>query len=180
MDHKPKDALAALKSTEIAGLPDDVNHGRVLLEARSLAALKQWDQALDMIAVDEAPDTRKLRADIYWESGNWAVAGQMSELLLGDRWNDTVPLTPEERQNLMRAAIAYSLADDEASLDRLRTRFGPKMKSSPDASAFGVVTQNIDLQGVAFRDMAGKIASVDTLEGFMQDFKKRFDTAKLN
>ena len=180
MDHKPKDALASLKSTEIAGLPDDINHGRVLLEARALAALKQWDQALDMIAVDEAPDTRKLRADIYWESGNWAVAAQMSELLLGDRWNDTVPLTPEERQNLMRAAIAYSLADDETSLDRLRTRFAPKMKSSPDASAFAVVTQNIDLQGVAFRDMAGKIASIDTLEGFMLDFKKRLDTAKVN
>jgi hypothetical protein len=180
MDHKPKDALASLKSTEIAGLPDDINHGRVLLEARALAALKQWDQALDMIAVDEAPDTRKLRTDIYWESGNWAVAAQMSELLLGDRWNDTVPLTPEERQNLMRAAIAYSLADDETSLDRLRTRFAPKMKSSPDASAFAVVTQNIDLQGVAFRDMAGKIASIDTLEGFMLDFKKRLDTAKVN
>ena len=48
MDHKPKDALASLKATEIAGLPDDVNHARVLLEARALAALKQWDQALDL------------------------------------------------------------------------------------------------------------------------------------
>jgi hypothetical protein len=180
MDHKPKDALASLKATEIAGLPDDVNHARVLLEARALAALKQWDQALDLIAVDEAPDTRKLRADIYWESGNWAVAAQMCESLLGDRWNDAAPLNPEDRQNLMRAAIAYSLAGDETSLDRLRTHFEPKMKSSPDASAFAVVTQNIDLQGVAFRDMAGKIASVDTLEGFMQDFKKRFGTVKTN
>jgi hypothetical protein len=180
MDHKPKDALASLRSSDIAGLPDDINHGRVLLEARALAALKQWDQALDMIATDEAPDTRKLRADIYWESGNWAVAAQMAESLVGDRWNDAVPLNADERQNLMRAAIAYSLADDETSLDRLRTRFEPKMKSSPDASAFAVVTQNIDLQGVAFRDLAGKIASVDTLEGFMQDFRKRFETAKMN
>jgi hypothetical protein len=52
------------------------------------------------------------------------------------------------------------------------------MKSSPDSNAFAVVTQNIDLQGVAFRDLAGKIASIDTLESFMQDFKKRFDAAK--
>ncbi|HUO94219.1 MAG TPA: hypothetical protein VMU22_14940, partial [Rhizomicrobium sp.] len=180
MDHKPKDALATLRSTEIAGLPDEINHGRIILEARALAALKQWDQALDLIAVDESPDTRKLRADIYWESGNWAVAAQMSEQLVGDRWNDAVPLNPEERQNLMRAAIAYSLADDEASLDRLRTHFMPKMKQTPDASAFAVVTQNIELQGTAFRDLAGKIASVDTLEGFMQDFKKRFPVAKAN
>jgi hypothetical protein len=54
------------------------------------------------------------------------------------------------------------------------------MKTSQDASAFAVVTQNIDLQGVAFRDMAGQIASVDTLETFMQDFKKRYDKPVLN
>ena len=53
--------LEALRSTRIAGLPDDINHQRTLLEARALAALKQWDQALDMIAVDEQPDTRQLR-----------------------------------------------------------------------------------------------------------------------
>jgi hypothetical protein len=178
MDHKPKDALDALRSTEIAGLPDDVNHGRVLLEARALAALKQWDQALDLIAVDDAADTRRLRADLYWESGNWAIAAQKSEELVGTRWSDAVPLTAPERQDVMRAAIAYSLAGDEPSLDRLRAHFTAKMKASPDASAFSVVTQNIDLQGVAFRDFAGKIAAIDTLESFMQDFRKRYDTAK--
>jgi HrpA-like RNA helicase len=178
MDHKPKDALASLRATEMAGLPDDVNHARMLLEARSLAALKQWDQSLDLVAVDESPDTRQLRADIYWESGNWPAAGQKAEELVGDRWRDTTPLTADERRELMRAAIAYSLASDEPSLDRLRAHFGAKMNTSPDASAFTVVTQNIDLQGVAFRDLAGKIASVDTLETFMQDFKKRFDGAR--
>jgi hypothetical protein len=180
MDHKPKDALATLKSTEIAGLPDDVNHGRILLEARALAALKQWDQALDLIAVDQQADTRRLRADIYWESGNWATAGQKTEELIGDRWSDAAPLSADERQEIMRAAIAYSLAGDEPSLDRLRTHFSPKMSASRDASAFAVVTQNIDTQGIAFRDLAGRIASVDTLQGFMQDFRKRFDTAKVN
>ncbi len=89
LDHKPKEALASLRDTRIAGLPDDVNHQRMILEARALAALKQWDQALDTIAVDEAPDLQRLRADIYWESGNWAVAGQKAEELLGDRWNGT-------------------------------------------------------------------------------------------
>ncbi|HWU24830.1 MAG TPA: hypothetical protein VN154_00380, partial [Rhizomicrobium sp.] len=178
MDHKPKDALATLRATDMAGLPDDIIHARMLLSARSLGALKQWDQALDLIAVDEAPDTRRLRADIYWESGNWAAAGQKAEELVADRWKDTTPLGAEERQELMRAAIAYSLASDEPSLDRLRAHFGAKMNASLDASAFAVVTQNIDLQGVAFRDLAGKIASVDTLEAFMQDFRKRFDSAR--
>jgi hypothetical protein len=178
MDHKPKDALLVLHSTEIAGLPDDINHGRTLLKARTLAALKQWDQALDTIALDETPESRRLRADIYWESGNWAVAGQKAEEMVGDRWSDAVALTPAERQDLMRAGVAYSLAGDDVSLERLRKHFAAKMKASPDGSAFAVVTQAIDLHGVAFRDIAGKIASVDTLQTFMQDFRKRYDMAK--
>ena len=60
----------------------------MILEARAFAALKQWDNALDLIAVDEQPDTRRLRADIYWECGNWEVAGQKAEELLGTRWSD--------------------------------------------------------------------------------------------
>jgi hypothetical protein len=178
MDHKPKDALQALRSTRIAGLPDDINHQRTLLEARALAALKQWDQALDMIAVDEQTDTRQLRADIYWESGNWAVAGQKAEELVGDRWSGATALTNDERREIMRAAIAYSLANDQTDLERLRGHFGAKMKASADASAFAVVTQDIDSQGTAFRDQAAQIASVDTLETFMQDFRKRYDGAK--
>jgi hypothetical protein len=177
MDHKPKQALAALRETRIAGLPDDVNHQRMLLETRALAGLKQWDQALDMISVDEQPDSRRLRADIYWESGNWAVAGQKVEELLAARWQDAPALNDAERRDVMRAAIAYSLADDQTSLNRLRDHFAAKMKVSADAPAFAVVTQAIVMQGVAFRDMAGKIASVDTLEAFMQDFKKRYASA---
>jgi len=75
----------------------------------------------------------------------------------------------------MRAAVAYSLANDETSLDRLRDHFGPKMKASPDASAFAVIAQRIDEHGVAFRDQAAHIASIDTLQAFMKDFKKRYD-----
>jgi tetratricopeptide (TPR) repeat protein len=177
LDHKPKDALETLRATQMSGLPDDLTHQRTLLQARALAALKQWDQALDMIATDEQPDSRRLRADIYWESANWAVAGQKSEELVAARFTGTTPLTAAERQDVMRASIAYSLAGDQPSLDRLREHFAAKMKTSPDASAFAVVTASIDTQGTAFRDLAGKIAAIDTLETFMQDFKKRYELA---
>jgi len=180
LDHKPKDALASIRNTRVAGLPDDVNHERMILEARALAALKQWDMALDTIAIDEAPDSQRLRADIYWESGNWPVAGQKAEELLADSWNDKSQLSDDDRHEVMRAAIAYSLANDEPSLDRLRDHFMAKMKTSKDAAAFTVVTQNISAQGAAFRDQAGQVASIDTLEAFMKDFKKRYDSAAVN
>lgn len=179
LDHKPKEALAALRTTRTGGLPDEINHQRVLLEARALAGLKQWDQALELVALDDSSDARKLQADIYWESGNWEQAGEKAEALL-----PPVPPNPAgpaklsnaERQTLMRAAISYSLAGNQPALDRLRAGYGARVQGGPDASAFTLVTQKVDTQGVAFRDLAAQIASIDTLETFMNDFRKRYST----
>jgi hypothetical protein len=173
MDHKPQDAIAVLHKSQITGLPDETIHERLLLEARGFAALKQWDNALDLIAADNSGDTRRLRADIYWESGNWDVAGHKIEELLAARNSDPAPLTGGERSEVLRMAVAYSLANDESSLDRLRQNFTPKMNGTPDASAFQVLSQSIAMHGLAFRDAAAQFASVDTLQAFMKDFSKK-------
>jgi len=173
---KPADAVSTLRNSEITGLPEDVMHARLILEARAFAALKQYDNALDLIAVDQSPETVRLRADIYWESGNWAVAGQKLEEMLTARGD--APLGDAERMQALRAAVAYSLANDEKSLERLASSFGPKLKGTPDANLFASLTQPIDMHGLAFRDAAAKIASVDTLKTFMQDFQKKFASPK--
>lgn len=173
MDHKPQAAVDALHHSQVSGLPDQDGHARMILEARAFAGLKQWDNALDLIAVDDQADTRRLRADIYWEAGNWAMAGQKTEEILGGRWSDPLPLSDSERGQVLRLAVSYSLANDEASLDRLRQHFAPKMQNTPDGSTFTVLSQEIDMHGLAFRDAAAKIASVDTLQAFMKDFGKR-------
>jgi hypothetical protein len=178
MDHKPDKAVATIRDSQISGLPDQEMHERMLLEARAFAALKQWDNALDLVAVDQAEDTKRLRADIYWESGNWALAGQKSEDLLGNRWSDVGPLSDAERSQLLRAAVAYSLANDETSLARVRDHFAAKMKGTPDANLFQVLSADIDQHGLAFRDAAARIASLDTLEAFMKDFTRRKADAK--
>jgi hypothetical protein len=173
LNHQPKDALEALRTTRITGVPDDVNHQRMLLESRALAALKQWDQALDVIAVDEAPDTKALRADIYWESGNWDLAGQTAEALLPPSNSAAlVPLSNDDRQLLLRAAVAYSLASDQPALDRLRARPDAKNLSPDDAGVFGLMTEKADTQSPTVRGTIAAIASVDTLEAFMKDFRK--------
>ena len=138
-----------------------------------MPGLKQFDAAIGLLADDTSLEAKRLRADIYWESGNWAVAGARSEEMVGERGSAGGPLSAEERAQVMRAAVAYSLAGDDAALQRLRTRFDAKMKDSPDATAFSVVTERIDQQGVAFQDLAKSIAAVDTLQAFMADFKKQ-------
>jgi hypothetical protein len=169
MDHKPAAVLDTLRTTQISTLPDDVSHQRLLMEARALAEEKRYDQALDLIAVDQQPDTVRLRAEVYWKSSNWPLAGKAAEDSLAERTKDDKPLSDSDREEVMRAAVAYSLANDQTSLDRLRTNFMPKMRGAPSAAAFAVVTERIDLQGVAFRDTAAKVASIDTLKAFMTE-----------
>jgi len=52
------------------------------------------------------------------------------------------------------------------------------MKSTSDANLFAVLSADIDQHGLAFRDAAARIASLDTLEAFMKDFTKRKADAK--
>jgi hypothetical protein len=155
-----------------------VNEGRRLLEARALAGLKQYEAAIDLIADDESPAAGRLRADIAWDSGDWRIAGAKAEEVLGNRYDASGALLPEERALIMRAAVAYSLGGNEAALDKLREHYAQKMNASPDGKAFGIVSESIDRQGVAFRDLAKQIASVDSLQAFMTDFKKQGAAAK--
>jgi hypothetical protein len=172
MDHKPDVAVKAIRDSQVTGLPDDEMHARLLLEARAFAELKQWDNAIDLLAVDQSDDVRRLRADIYWQSGNWSVAGQKAEELVAPHATDSLPLSDADRAQVMRAAVAYSLANDEASLDRLRANFSARMKTTPDANLFAVLASPIDAHGLAFRDAAAQIAAVDTLQSFMKDFAR--------
>ncbi len=173
LDNKPKEALKTINDTRLTRLPDDINHRRRLLEARALAGLKQFDAAVALLADDTSAEATRLRGDIYWDSGNWSVAAAKHEEMLGERATTGGPLSAEERARVMRAAVAYSLAGDDAALQRLRGRFGTKMDDSPDAKGFAVVTARIEQQGVTFQELAKSIASVDTLQAFMADLKKQ-------
>jgi hypothetical protein len=118
-------------------------------------------------------DAKRLRADMAWDSGNWTGAGAKAEEAVGDRWNASGALNEEERAQIMRAAVAYSLGNDQSALNRLREHYAAKMQASPDAKAFGIVTAPIDRQGGEFRDLVKQVAAVDTLQAFMADFKKQ-------
>ncbi len=113
--------------------------------------MKQFEAAIDLIADDDTPQAKRLRADMAWDSGNWTGAGAKAEDVVGDRWNTSGPLNDEERAQIMRAAVAYSLGNEQTALDRLREHYAAKMQ----------------------RDRVKQIATVDTLQAFMADFKKQ-------
>ncbi|MFT3811622.1 MAG: hypothetical protein QM698_17045 [Micropepsaceae bacterium] len=168
MDRKPEKALATLRASSQTRLPEDLAAQRRLLTARALSDLKQYDAALDAFEQDDTPEAMRLRADVYWAASRWPEAAAAIEPLIEGRHKDTTPLDGQNRYDILRAAIAYTMADDPAGLKRLRDRFVTLMADTPEAAAFEVVTRAADPGAVAFRDMAKAIAGVDTLDAFLQ------------
>lgn len=178
MDHKPEDALRAIRTTRQVQLPDSIQRQRRLLEARALAEVKQYDAALEVLLYDEGKDAERIRADVYWKAQNWPAAAEHIESLLGDRWRDARPLEDEERFEVMRAAISYLFANDDFGLSSLKDRYGVAMKASGDGPAFTLVTEKPDTTSADFGELARKIASVDTLDAFMASFERDFGDSK--
>ncbi|MFD1703783.1 hypothetical protein ACFSCV_12300 [Methylopila henanensis] len=173
MNGRPADAVRLLQKTRQADLPASLVRSRLLLEARALAQTGRPELALEMAEGLEGRDGARLKADILWSAHRWREAGEALEASLGAAWRAAEPLDAASRADVMRVAIALSLADDALGLDRIRQKFAPKMADSRDAQAFEIVTAPIEARGEAFREIARSIAATSLLEGFLKEYRSR-------
>lgn len=176
LDNKPGLALETIRRTRQTRLPADLSRRRLILEARALTELGEYEQALELIEATDTPDARLLRADIHWAAQDWSAAATSMERILANRWQQDRPLDRAEQSQVIRVTIAYALAGEQTALDRIRGRYDSKMQIGNYADAFDVITQSPEAQGVAFRQLAGTIASIDTLQDFMQSYRGDSDT----
>jgi len=175
MDHRYEDALNTIRRTRVAGLPQDLIDERYLLEARALSELGRSEAALDLISDDLSDAAARLRADVAWEARDWPSTGRRLERILADRYQDPSSLSPSEQNDVMRAAIAYSLSQDMVSARRLGDRYSALMAQTDQSAAFELLTDDNATPGnVRFSDLAGQIAGIDTLQAFMEPFRERF------
>ncbi|MEM7619004.1 MAG: hypothetical protein AAF228_00895 [Pseudomonadota bacterium] len=175
MDRKPTQALKTIRDTRQPDLPKDLKRRRDMLEARSLGEIGRFEGAIEVLNSIDGVDVIRLRADAYWTAQRWQQAGEELEKMLGKRWQSNEPLSDTERFDVLRAAISYSLAEDQFALDRLRRKFYNMMIKTVDAETFVLVTRSITNKGKDFKELAKEIASVDTLDAFMKEFQARYD-----
>lgn len=174
LNRKPDKAQAVLRATRTADLSNEIRIPRLLIEARALSDSGRHDFALEVIAGIEGRESLRLRSDIYWASRNWQKAAEHIELLYGDRWKSFEPLSDIERPDILRAAVAYAMAEDRLGVARLRDKYAAKMADGPDRKAFDLVTSGIGPNSTEFRGVARIVASGDTLTGFLRDLKSRY------
>lgn len=175
MNHKADVALRVIRRTRQAGLPEDLQKSRNLLEARALGELGRAAAAVEILNTMEGESVNRLKADAYWAAQEWKSVGEQIEMMLGSRWSESEPLSEADRFDVLRAAIGYSLASDQFALDRLRKKYYPKLVKTRDADSFLLVTKPIKSKGVDFRNLAKEIAAIDTLDAFMKEFKASYD-----
>ena len=173
MNGKPGKALEVLRKTRQADLPGSLMRTRLRLEARALADTGRVDLALEIAEGLEGPEASRLKADILWTARRWPEAGEALETALGTSWRAPGPLDAGQRGDVMRAAIALSLAEDGLGVDRLRQKFAAKMADSPQASAFEVVTAPVEARGDAFREIARTVAASASFDAFMKEYRAR-------
>ncbi len=142
MDGNAESALNAIERTRMAGLPQELVASRRILQARALAGLNRADQALVLISGDRSSEADRLRADIAWDARRWDEAGRRLEAVLGERWRDDTPLDDAESHDVLRAALAYALAEDRAGLERVEARYGAAMAESRHREAFALVSDS--------------------------------------
>jgi hypothetical protein len=174
MNRKPDRALAVLRATRSPDLSNSLRDQRLLLEARALSDLGRHDLAVEVTADVPGPSAIRLRSDIYWAARRWDDSAEQIELMYGDRYKDFTPLSDVERDDILRAAIGYALAEDSLGLGRFRDKYAAKMAETPDARAFEVVSAPLGTSGDEFGAIAHAAAAVDTLESFLRDLKAHY------
>jgi len=164
--HKPKEALATINDTRQTGFRT-ISTSSAAFSKRALAVWKQSTPAIDLIADDDMPQAKRLRADMAWDSGNWTSAGARRRT-----WSRPLEckraLNDEERAQVMRAAVAIRWAMTRQRSIHFAEHYAAKMNASP-------------MQGVRHRTIAPTVRArvprprqarfrrpVDTLQAFMR------------
>lgn len=174
LDHRPDKALFTLSTTRQAALPVAVERQRRTVEAKAMAEAGNPDGALEVLQPLDGAEIGRLKADILWSADRYADAGTAYERMLGTRWTDAMPLSDSEQLAVLKAGIAYTLAGDRMSVDRLRSKYTEKMAPSANGSAFDAVTGPIVASGSDFQSIVKSIADADTMKSFLADYRKRY------
>lgn len=174
MDRQPESALDTINNTRTTVLPPALNAERRLATARALMGLGRYDAALEVIESDKGRDAEDIRAEIAWKQHTWPLAGVMYERALGDRWKTPGTLSPADESKLLRSAVAFSLADDDASLGRLRQRFGGFVDGARNPDGLRVALAGADPGSLSSSDFSKVTADNEAFNGWVAKMKDRF------
>jgi len=172
-DRRPDLALKTLYKTRLANLVPTLERQRRILEARALIDAGRDELAIEILQGLTGRDADLLIVDAHWGGRRYREAGEMLERIYANGLPEG-PLSIVIRNRLVRAAVAYTLANDEIGLTRLRAKYSDRMSETPEWPVFEFVTSKTAYGTSEFRTLARQIADVDSLNSFLSAYKTQY------
>jgi hypothetical protein len=170
LDEQPQKALDILADTSTPEAGRELNAQRRRLEARALTDLNKVDEAVLLLGTDTTPETKQLRAEIYWRAQQWAnAAAALSELAPDPEGVSS--LSAQNARIVLDWATALTLAGDERTLVRVRQRYTVAMATTPFREAFSLITTPRERGVMDIASVRAQIEQAEQFKSFMIDYK---------
>ncbi|MGE3333787.1 MAG: tetratricopeptide repeat protein [Rhodospirillaceae bacterium] len=169
LDEQPQKALDVLNDTTTPEAGRELNAQRRRLEARALTDLNKVDEAVLLLGTDTTPETKQLRAEIYWRAQQWSnAAAALSELAPEP---EGTTLSDQNARIVLDWATALTLAGDERTLVRVRQRYTVPMSDTPYRDAFSLITTPRERGVMDVAAVRQQIEQAEQFKSFMVDYK---------
>ena len=178
LDRAPAQALEGLAASAIRSPPAALERRRRHLQVQALARLERGREALGLLAGDDSPDARRLRAEILWNLQDWPAAAVALGRLLPAPPGSDGSLAPAEGAAVANLAIAQTLAGNRKALNQLKARYGAAMAGTPQGESFGLLTSDFGHADVTA--IAEELAGVERIQTFLAGYKARVAEAALS
>lgn len=169
LNKQPAKAIETLNDTATPDATRELNAQRRRLEARALTDLNKVDEAVLLLGTDTTPETKQLRAEIYWRAQDWANAARALSEMVPDV--DSGSLSDANARLVLDWATALTLAGDERTLVRVRQRYTVPMGSTPYKDAFVLITTPRERGVMDVASVRQQIQQAEQFKSFMLDYK---------
>ena len=171
LNRQPDKALQVLQDTNSGQLTRELQASRRRLQARALTELGRPDEAIVLLGADMSPESKQLRAEIYWRSENWsAAANAIAEMVPSAE--RSMSLDDNQARLVLDWATALTLAGDDRTATRVRQRYLVAMEQTPFADAFVLITTPREQGLVDYRTVRQQIEQAENFQSFLVEYEE--------
>ena len=135
----------------------------------------------DSLKKDKTTDADLLRAELFWNGGDWHNASkELRKILRASGVKKNEPVNLEQAQKVLNYAIALALSNNERALARVRQDYGPALQVTEFKDAFRLVSAPTALGLINPKSVPSRVKLAENFKTFLSEYKKRLRESGLS
>jgi tetratricopeptide (TPR) repeat protein/outer membrane biosynthesis protein TonB len=179
----PKRAIRALQKSSRRNMSAEEIVQRRHLEARALIDMGEADKAMAMLdnVEDETMEADLLRAEVYWNAGDWRnSAGTLKRLAVAKGVKRNKPLSEDQARLVLNLAVSYTLGANERGVARVRADYGGAMEATTLRDAFRLIASRENAGMLDPRTITQLVKPAENFTTFMSEYNARLKAGELS